>query len=226
MLHPITIASTISSHHLNDKINFEKVKKEGDNNSIQAKNDCDDGLAGRWTSEEHKKFLKAIELFGRNWKKVHEYIGSRTATQARSHAQKYFAKLARDSSFTKNESESQAVTASNSPAFKPDDEEPKATKRRPINILEDPKEICKSKVIASSHEMINTKDPSIFNNSLPTQKYLCQPAYPTIRKQSDFEFDDVYLEPIEPLDLNSKPILPIVKVSEETQIFIDFSSIF
>lgn len=43
---------------------------------------------GRWTNEEHQKFLEAIELYGRDWKKVQNYVGTRTSTQARSHAQK------------------------------------------------------------------------------------------------------------------------------------------
>ena len=43
---------------------------------------------GRWTNEEHKKFLEAIEIYGRDWKKVQDYVGTRTSTQARSHAQK------------------------------------------------------------------------------------------------------------------------------------------
>ena len=34
------------------------------------------------------KFLEAIEIYGRDWKKVQDYVGTRTSTQARSHAQK------------------------------------------------------------------------------------------------------------------------------------------
>lgn len=34
--------------------------------------------------------MKALNIFGRNWKEVENYIGSRSASQARSHAQKYF----------------------------------------------------------------------------------------------------------------------------------------
>lgn len=45
---------------------------------------------GRWTDAEHHKFLQAIRLFGKDWRKVQEYIGSRTGAQIRSHAQKYF----------------------------------------------------------------------------------------------------------------------------------------
>lgn len=51
------------------------------------------GIIGRWTKAEHRKFLEALELYGRNWKLIQEYVGTRSATQARSHAQKYFAKL-------------------------------------------------------------------------------------------------------------------------------------
>lgn len=41
---------------------------------------------GRWTVEEHQKFLYALKQFGKDWNKVHEYIGSRTSAQTRSHA--------------------------------------------------------------------------------------------------------------------------------------------
>jgi len=33
---------------------------------------------GRWTKEEHKKFIEGIKMYGRNWKLVEEHIGSRT----------------------------------------------------------------------------------------------------------------------------------------------------
>lgn len=26
---------------------------------------------GRWSKEEHERFVKALELYDRNWKKVH-----------------------------------------------------------------------------------------------------------------------------------------------------------
>ena len=48
---------------------------------------------GRWSRDEHKKFIEAIIKFGNNWKEVHEYVNSRTSTQARSHAQKFFEKI-------------------------------------------------------------------------------------------------------------------------------------
>lgn len=55
---------------------------------------CAEGNAGRWTKPEHKRFLEALNLYKKDWKKVQSYVGTRTTTQVRSHAQKYFAKLA------------------------------------------------------------------------------------------------------------------------------------
>jgi len=37
----------------------------------------------------------AIELYGKQWNKIATYIGTRTSTQVRSHAQKYFLKSLR-----------------------------------------------------------------------------------------------------------------------------------
>ncbi|KAJ0412622.1 hypothetical protein ATCC90586_006989 [Pythium insidiosum] len=51
---------------------------------------------GRWTEQEHQSFLAGLRLYGREWKKVASKIKTRTSAQIRSHAQKYFAKLARD----------------------------------------------------------------------------------------------------------------------------------
>ena len=51
---------------------------------------------GRWTDEEHTRFLQGLERFGKKWTKVREVVGSRTTAQVRSHAQKYFQKLEKD----------------------------------------------------------------------------------------------------------------------------------
>ena len=51
---------------------------------------------GRWTQEEHDKFIEGLKLFGKDWRRIEEHIGSRTCSQIRSHAQKYFNRLHRD----------------------------------------------------------------------------------------------------------------------------------
>ncbi|XP_074279592.1 protein LATE ELONGATED HYPOCOTYL-like isoform X2 [Silene latifolia] len=50
----------------------------------------------RWTDEEHNRFLEALKLYGRAWQRIEEHIGTKTAVQIRSHAQKFFSKLEKE----------------------------------------------------------------------------------------------------------------------------------
>ncbi|XP_058779433.1 protein REVEILLE 7-like [Vicia villosa] len=50
----------------------------------------------KWTEEEHQKFVEALKLYGRGWRQIEEHIGSKTAVQIRSHAQKFFSKVVRE----------------------------------------------------------------------------------------------------------------------------------
>ena len=68
---------------LNENNSILKIKKE--KNSILNE--------GRWSEHEHIKFIEAIAKYGKNWKDVQKYVGSRSSAQARSHAQKFFLKL-------------------------------------------------------------------------------------------------------------------------------------
>jgi SHAQKYF class myb-like DNA-binding protein len=52
--------------------------------------------AGRWTKEEHQRFIEGIKKYGKNWKQVEDYVGTRSGAQIRSHAQKFFIRLERE----------------------------------------------------------------------------------------------------------------------------------
>jgi len=63
---------------------------------LESTADTDHSSYGRWTRDEHEAFLEGLKLHGREWKKVSEMISTRTSAQIRSHAQKYFSKLAKE----------------------------------------------------------------------------------------------------------------------------------
>ncbi|KAJ3283401.1 hypothetical protein HK104_010398, partial [Borealophlyctis nickersoniae] len=48
---------------------------------------------GAWTDEEEALFEAGLELYGRNWKKLSEHIGTRDPHAVTSHAQQHFIKL-------------------------------------------------------------------------------------------------------------------------------------
>jgi len=88
--HPQTILSTATAppHHTisnlgpgNPNSPLGKVVESGHEHT------------GRWTKEEHEAFLSALQLYGKEWKKVAARVKTRTVVQTRTHAQKYFQKL-------------------------------------------------------------------------------------------------------------------------------------
>ena len=56
-----------------------------------------------WTEDEHQRFMDAIQKFGhKDMKGIACFVGSRNATQVRSHVQKYYMRLARSNKQTSN----------------------------------------------------------------------------------------------------------------------------
>ena len=66
------------------KLNTTSKDSESNNGKFQS---------GKWTEEEHEKFIEGILLYGKEWKKVQEIIKTRSSAQARSHGQKFFLKI-------------------------------------------------------------------------------------------------------------------------------------
>ena len=56
-------------------------------------------VSGRWLIDEHQRFIDGIIKYGNNWRLVQKYVGTRSGTQTRSHAQKFFEKLRRSKIF-------------------------------------------------------------------------------------------------------------------------------
>lgn len=55
------------------------------------------GSSRYWTAEEHSRFLEGLKLFGqKDIKSISRHVGTRSATQVRTHAQKYYLRIERE----------------------------------------------------------------------------------------------------------------------------------
>lgn len=58
------------------------AKSSNNSNGNNTNNNIEKNLffyqLGRWTREEHNRFVDALTLYGKNWKKVEEHVGSRS----------------------------------------------------------------------------------------------------------------------------------------------------
>ena len=50
---------------------------------------------GKWSSEEHIKFIESFVNYGKKWKIIQKSVSTRSCSQVRSHAQKFFLRLKR-----------------------------------------------------------------------------------------------------------------------------------
>ena len=68
------------------EIQLNRSNKISENNANKFKE-------GPWTNEEHEKFIEGILKYGNQWKNVQLLIRTRSSTQVRTHAQKFFKKI-------------------------------------------------------------------------------------------------------------------------------------
>lgn len=54
------------------------------------------GIKGRWTENEHQRFLQGLTIHGKDWNKLEKFMKTRSNAQIRSHAQKFFKKIAQE----------------------------------------------------------------------------------------------------------------------------------
>eukprot|EP00826_Nyctotherus_ovalis_P014915 TRINITY_DN1419_c0_g1_i1.p1 TRINITY_DN1419_c0_g1~~TRINITY_DN1419_c0_g1_i1.p1 ORF type:complete len:255 (+),score=56.55 TRINITY_DN1419_c0_g1_i1:45-809(+) len=101
----ILVSSSTESELGTEEVTSNRLKEEEEKRKGE----------GRWSEEEHGRFLEAYRLFGKNWKLIQRHIGTRSAAQARSHAQKYFRRLNR----IKNLENTKEATPLCSPSFNP-----------------------------------------------------------------------------------------------------------
>ncbi|XP_010459445.1 PREDICTED: protein REVEILLE 7 [Camelina sativa] len=73
----------------------------------------------KWSEEEHDRFLEAIKLYGRGWRQIQEHIGTKTAVQIRSHAQKFFSKMTQEADTISERSNKAVVIPPPRPKRKP-----------------------------------------------------------------------------------------------------------
>ena len=98
------------------KTDFNIINSINNNNNIINQNSTNIIYnTGRWSEEEHLKFIDGILEYGNEWKKVQNLIGTRSSTQARSHAQKFFLRLKKNFNLDNNNELSECYSTSISP---------------------------------------------------------------------------------------------------------------
>ncbi|KAG2393674.1 hypothetical protein C9374_007205 [Naegleria lovaniensis] len=86
-----------------------------------------------WTQEEHKLFLEGIEKYGKkDVKAIASHVGTRNATQVRTHAQKYYAKIDREQKKVREKKLEEAKKRQPNEKTSGHDDESKTKKRKKV----------------------------------------------------------------------------------------------
>jgi hypothetical protein len=66
----VTIRILLSNNIVKSQKEMPEKERKESNNIKQ----------GRWTKEEHYRFLEALKLYGKEWRKVQQHVCTRTST--------------------------------------------------------------------------------------------------------------------------------------------------
>jgi len=92
-----------NSSHASDELETSSRSQKSNEESSTQKEPSKAMNTGRWSAEEHKRFLAGLDQFGTgNWKKITDMVGTRSCTQIRTHAQKYFIALQKPQNDSEN----------------------------------------------------------------------------------------------------------------------------
>jgi hypothetical protein len=57
---------------------FLGAQDEEEEDKEEVKMNADGINEGKWTDEEHNKFINGLKLFGKNWNMIRQHVGTRT----------------------------------------------------------------------------------------------------------------------------------------------------
>ena len=80
-------------HNKNIQKICQKKKLFQTNKYFYRDNSIENINGGRWSYEEHIKFIESFVNYGKNWKTIQKYVGTRSYKQIISHAQKFLLRL-------------------------------------------------------------------------------------------------------------------------------------
>ena len=82
-----------NQNNISQNLENKNLLNENENENSESNSNNNVYQSGRWSQEEHQKFIEGILKYGNEWRKVQKIIKSRSSTQARSHAQKFFLRI-------------------------------------------------------------------------------------------------------------------------------------